>query len=69
MLTVLRREHSSLLALIASLTALKVASEHASTGRLTLDPVWGTALAITLVLCLGVRTLKHRTRLLHVEGR
>jgi protein-S-isoprenylcysteine O-methyltransferase Ste14 len=68
-LTVLRREHSSLLALIASVTALKVASEHASTGRLTLDPVWGTALAITLVLCLGIRTLKHRTRLLHVEGR
>jgi protein-S-isoprenylcysteine O-methyltransferase Ste14 len=69
LLTVLRREHSSLLALVASLTALKVASEHAITGRLTLDPVWGTALAVTLVLCLGVRTLKHRTRLLHVEGR
>ena len=69
LLTVLRREHSSLLALIASLTALKVVSEHASTGRLALDPVWGAALGITLVLCLGVRTLKHRTRLLHVEGR
>jgi protein-S-isoprenylcysteine O-methyltransferase Ste14 len=69
LLTVLRREHSSLLALIASLTALKVVSEHASTGRLALDPVWAAALGITLVLCLGVRTLKHRTRLLHVEGR
>jgi protein-S-isoprenylcysteine O-methyltransferase Ste14 len=68
-LTVLRREHSGLLALVASLTALKVAIEHAITGRLTLDPVWGTALAVTLVLCLAVRTLKHRTRLLHVEGR
>ena len=30
---------------------------------------WGTALAVTLVLCLGVRTLKHRTRLLNVDGR
>jgi protein-S-isoprenylcysteine O-methyltransferase Ste14 len=69
LLTVLRREHSGLLALIASLTTLKVVSEHAITGRLALDPVWGTALGITLVLCLGVRTLKHRTRLLHVEGR
>lgn len=69
MLTVLRREHSSLLALIASLTALKVANGRAATGQLALDPLWGTALAITLVLCLGVRTLKHRTRLLHVEGR
>jgi protein-S-isoprenylcysteine O-methyltransferase Ste14 len=69
LLTVLRREHSSLLALIASLTALQAATEHAATGRLALDPVWGTALATTLALCLGVRTLKHRTRLLHVEGR
>lgn len=69
LLTVLRREHSSLLALIASLTALKVVSEHASTGRLALDPVWGTALAVALALCLAVRTVKHRTRLLHVEGR
>lgn len=68
-LTVLQREHSSLLALIASLTVLAVASDHAYTGRLMLDPVWGTALALTLVLCLGVRALKHRTRLLHVEGR
>ena len=69
LLTVLRREHSGLLALIASLTALKAVNEHAVTGRLALDPVWGTGLGVTLVLCLGVRTLKHRTRLLHVEGR
>jgi protein-S-isoprenylcysteine O-methyltransferase Ste14 len=69
LLTVLRREHSGLLALTASLTALEVVSDYASTGRLTLDPVWGTALGATLLLSLGVRTLKHRTRLLHVEGR
>jgi protein-S-isoprenylcysteine O-methyltransferase Ste14 len=67
--TVLRREHSSLLALMASLTALEVASDHAYTGRLNVDPVWGSALAATLVLCLAVRVVKHRTRLLHVEGR
>ena len=65
----LRREHSSLLALVASLTALKVVSDHAVTGRLTLDPRWGTALAATLLVCLAIRTLKHRTRLVHVEGR
>ena len=69
LLTVLRREHSGLLALIASLTALQVVRAHASTGRLMLDPVWGVALGATLVLCLTVRTIKHRTRLLHVEGR
>jgi protein-S-isoprenylcysteine O-methyltransferase Ste14 len=69
LLTVLRREHSSLLALMVSLTVLEVASDYAHTGRLTLDPLWGTALAVTLVLCLAVRAVKHRTRLLHVEGR
>jgi protein-S-isoprenylcysteine O-methyltransferase Ste14 len=69
LLTVLRREHSSLLALIASLTLLEVVSDHAATGRLALDPIWGTALAATLALCLGIRTLKHRTRLLHVDDR
>src|SRR5919106_6584731 len=58
LLTVLRREHSSLLALIASLTVLEVVSRHAITGRLALDPVWGAALGATLALCLGVRTLK-----------
>jgi protein-S-isoprenylcysteine O-methyltransferase Ste14 len=69
LLTVLRREHSSLLALMASLTVLEVASDYAYTGRLMMDPVWGTALAATLVLCLAVRMVKHRTRLLHVEDR
>jgi len=69
LLTVLRREHSSLLALMVSLTALEVASDYAHTGHFAIDPLWGTALAVTLVLCLGVWTVKHRTRLLHVEGR
>jgi protein-S-isoprenylcysteine O-methyltransferase Ste14 len=69
LLTVLRREHSSLLALTVSLTALEVVSHHAATGRLTLAPPWAAALLLTLALCLGVRTVKHRTRLLHVEGR
>ena len=66
---VVRREHSSLLALIASLTAIETVSRHVTTGRLSLDPVWGTALAATLALCAAVWILKHRTRLLHVEGR
>jgi protein-S-isoprenylcysteine O-methyltransferase Ste14 len=69
LLTVLRREHSTVLALVASLTALEVASDYAYTGRLIMDPVWGTALTVTLVLCLAVRAVKHRTRLLHVKGR
>jgi len=69
LLTVLRREHSSLLALMASLTVLEVATDYANTGRFIVDPVWGTALTVTLVLCMAVRAVKHRTRLLHVEDR
>lgn len=69
LLTVLRREHSGLLALVASLTALEVVSDYGDTGRLALDHAWGIALAVTLLLCLALRTVKHRTRLLHVEGR
>jgi protein-S-isoprenylcysteine O-methyltransferase Ste14 len=68
-LTVLRREPSSLLALVTVLTALETASDRAATGVLTLDPVWGSILVVTLVVCLVARTIKHRTRLLHVEGR
>jgi protein-S-isoprenylcysteine O-methyltransferase Ste14 len=68
-LTVLRREPSSLLALVTVLTALQIASDHAATGTVTLDPVWGGILGVTLVVCLAARTVKHRTRLLHVEGR
>jgi hypothetical protein len=51
------------------LTALETASDRAATGVLTLDPVWGSILVVTLVVCLVARTIKHRTRLLHVEGR
>lgn len=69
LLTVLRREHSSLLAVIASLTLLELVGQHASTGRLILHPGWSVALAATVALCVAVRTVKHRTRLLHVEGR
>jgi protein-S-isoprenylcysteine O-methyltransferase Ste14 len=68
-LTVLRREPSSLLALVAAFTALEIWSDYAATGTATLDPVWGGILAVTLVVCLAARTVKHRTRLLHVEGR
>jgi protein-S-isoprenylcysteine O-methyltransferase Ste14 len=68
-LTVLRREPSSLLALVTALTALEFARDYADTGRLTLDPVWASILTVTLVMCLAARTVKHRTRLLHVEGR
>jgi protein-S-isoprenylcysteine O-methyltransferase Ste14 len=68
-LTVLRREPSSLLALVTVLTTVEIARDHAHTGRLALDPLWGSILGVTLVVYLVARTVKHRTRLLHVEGR
>ena len=66
---VLRREYPGLFALVACFTVLEVVGDFAYTGRLALDPVWGVAFAATAVLCGVLRALKHRTRLLHVEGR
>jgi protein-S-isoprenylcysteine O-methyltransferase Ste14 len=67
--TVLRREYPGLLAVVACFTALELVGDLAHTGRLVLDPVWTVVFAATAVLCGGLRAIKHRTRLLHVEGR
>jgi len=67
--TVIRREHSSLLALVSALTAFEAASGLAAGGRLTIDPLWGALFVTTAALSLTVRLLKHRTRVLRVPGR
>jgi hypothetical protein len=38
-------------------------------GRLKLDPTWFGAFLVAFVVSTTLRTLKKRTRLLHVEGR
>jgi steroid 5-alpha reductase family enzyme len=67
--SVLRREYPGLLAVVACFTVLAVARDFAYSGRLVLDPAWGLAFGLTAFFCFLLRTLKHRTRLLHVAGR
>lgn len=66
---VLRREYSGFFGLITTFMVLEVVSDYAATGRLRLDPVWTAIFAASLVIYLALRTLKHQTRVLHVEGR
>jgi protein-S-isoprenylcysteine O-methyltransferase Ste14 len=66
---VLRREYSGLFALVVLFTAEVLEWWRFATGRWYADPVWLSAAAASAVLYLTLRTLKRRTRLLHVEGR
>jgi protein-S-isoprenylcysteine O-methyltransferase Ste14 len=68
-LTVLRREHGSLLAVVASFTVLECAGDFADTGHFMIDPAWAAAFGATVVLWAVLRLAKHRTRLLHATDR
>ncbi len=67
--TVLRREYSGFFAIIVLFTLLRHGMDAIAAGAFGLDPVWTAALLAGLVIYLSLRTLKHRTLLLHVEGR
>lgn len=69
MRNVLRREYSGFFGLIATFMILEIVSDYEATGGFRLDPVWAAIFAASLVIYLVLRTLKHRTRILHVEGR
>lgn len=66
---VLRREYSGLFALVILFAAEVLEWRRFATGRWHADPVWIGAAAAAAVLYLTLRTLKRRTRLLHVDGR
>jgi protein-S-isoprenylcysteine O-methyltransferase Ste14 len=66
---VLKREYSGLFALVILFTAEVLEWRWVATGRWHADPVWLSAAAVSAVLYLTLRTLKRRTRLLHVDGR
>ena len=65
---VLRREHTSLLSLVGSFTALEVASDIVWSGRLMIDPVWGATFGSTAIVCGVLYIAKHRTGLLRETG-
>src|SRR6185436_7843061 len=66
---VLRREYSALFGLVASFTFLEFVGDLAHKRPLETDTGWGIAFACTAVAYMVLRTLKRRTRLLHVADR
>jgi hypothetical protein len=57
---VLQQEYSGLFALVLVYTLLAAGRDLAATGRLHLDPVWGTLLAVTALVSGVLRALRHR---------
>lgn len=66
---VLKREHSGFFGIIAAFTALEFIGDYIETGTLVFDPVWVSIFTFGLLTYITLRTLKKKTRSLHVEGR
>jgi hypothetical protein len=67
--TVLRREYSGFYAIVVAFTLLEVVGDLVVHQAFHLDLVWIIFFTGGTVLYLGLRTVKKRTKLLHVEGR
>ncbi len=67
--TVLRREYSGFFAIVVSFTLLRHAMDAIAAGRFVPDRIWLGVFLTGLLIYLSLRTLKRKTRLLHVEGR
>jgi protein-S-isoprenylcysteine O-methyltransferase Ste14 len=66
---VLRREYSGLFGVIAAFTILQYIGDYIVAGRLMIDYIWLSFFTFGLIIYITLRTLKRKTRLLHVEGR
>jgi protein-S-isoprenylcysteine O-methyltransferase Ste14 len=66
---ILKREYTAFFLIISSLTILDAAGDIFTGRELKMDAVWSTLFIIGLVVYLVLRTLRTRTRILHVEGR
>jgi protein-S-isoprenylcysteine O-methyltransferase Ste14 len=67
--TVLRREHSTMFALVATFTVGEILGDLFSQGKIALEPRWVIFFFSGLIIYLLLRTLKKKTKLLNVEGR
>lgn len=67
--TVVRREYTTLFAIIAVMTVLEVLSHWLIERDFHFNITWMLIFFIGLALYLTLRTVKHRTRWLHVDGR
>ena len=66
---VLKREHSGLFGVIVAFTFLEFVGDYIEKGYVVFDPVWTAIFIFGLLVYITLRTLKKKTRLLHVEGR
>lgn len=66
---VLKREYPGFFAVISSMTLLELVGDYLEEGAFVLDVVWVSIFSFGLVAYLILRTLKKKTKLLHVEGR
>jgi protein-S-isoprenylcysteine O-methyltransferase Ste14 len=67
--SVLKREYTGLLAIVASFTFLEIAGDVFTEGKLELDLMWIIIFSAGLIIYLTLRTLKKKTKTLLVEGR
>lgn len=66
---VLKREYNGFFAAVLVFFALEVVGDRIVNGRFELDFYWAAALVLCCTIWLVLRTLKKRTRILHVNGR
>lgn len=64
-----RREYSALFGIIATFSLLEAVGDLVARGRVDPGALWPVLFPLGLAVYLLLRTLKRRTRLLHVEGR
>ena len=67
--TVLRREYTALFVITSSFTFLDIMGDLIVEGRLEIDTGWAVFFVTGLVIYLSLRTIKKKTRWLHVKGR
>lgn len=66
---VLKREYSGFFGVIGAFTVLEFVGDYVAERAIVFDPVWVTIFIFGLFVYITLRTLKRKTRLLHVVGR
>lgn len=67
--TLLRREYTGLLVVVASHTSVQIVKNYAVFGQVNIKSFWLMALSLTTMLYFTLRGLKKHTHLLAVDGR
>ena len=67
--TVLRREYSTFLSIVASFTFLDIAADLFAEGKLEVSLPWTILFIVSLIIYLTLLILKKKTKILNVQGR